>query len=238
MQGAGNDYIYIDIREVEGVDLGRLIPQMCDRHFGVGGDGVVLVDYDDKRMIMYNANGSRGAICGNALRCVGHLLYLVTGEGTNVINTDLGPRRVERVGNEYRVEIGKSEVVGRYEIDGQQVYMVNVGNLHAVAVDLDWTAKELAEKVYQAVPYLQEVGVNAEVVREEKVEVYERGTGYTLSCGSGSIAVATVLWELGEKSDEIQVAMKGGVLKVTREGDNKYLQGDAIVVFRGVYDAV
>ena len=78
MQGLGNDYIYINAFEEQADDLPALARRMSDRHFGVGGDGLVLIAPSDKadfRMIMYNADGSRGAMCGNASRCVAKYVY-------------------------------------------------------------------------------------------------------------------------------------------------------------------
>ena len=78
MQGLGNDYIYINAFEERVDDPPALARRLSDRHFGVGGDGLVLIAPSDKadfRMVMYNADGSRGAMCGNASRCVGKYVY-------------------------------------------------------------------------------------------------------------------------------------------------------------------
>ena len=72
MHGAGNDYIYIDARAMEENDWPRLSRLMSDRHFGIGGDGIILIlesDVADLRMRMYNADGSEGEMCGNGIRC-------------------------------------------------------------------------------------------------------------------------------------------------------------------------
>ena len=78
MQGLGNDYIYINAFEERVEDPPALARRLSDRHFGIGGDGLVLIAPSDKadfRMVMYNADGSRGAMCGNASRCVGKYVY-------------------------------------------------------------------------------------------------------------------------------------------------------------------
>ena len=72
MHGAGNDYIYIDARSMAENDWPRLSRLMSDRHFGIGGDGIILIlesDVADLRMLMYNADGSEGEMCGNGIRC-------------------------------------------------------------------------------------------------------------------------------------------------------------------------
>lgn len=78
MHGAGNDYIYIDCFDGEPEDPGALSRRLSDRHFGVGGDGVILVcpsDVADAKMRMFNADGSEGRMCGNGIRCVGKFVY-------------------------------------------------------------------------------------------------------------------------------------------------------------------
>lgn len=78
MQGAGNDYIYLNGFEKLPADLGSLARQMSDRHFGIGSDGLVIImpsDSCDFRMRMFNSDGSEAEMCGNASRCVGKYVY-------------------------------------------------------------------------------------------------------------------------------------------------------------------
>ena len=112
MQGLGNDYIYINAFEEQTDDPPALARRMSDRHFGVGGDGLVLIAPSDKadfRMIMYNADGSRGAMCGNASRCFGKYLYerhltdsieikLETLSGVKTLSLTLSPDRLTVTG--------------------------------------------------------------------------------------------------------------------------------------------
>ena len=78
MQGAGNDYVYVDCFQETVSDPGTLAVRVSDRHFGIGSDGLVLIcpsDAADCRMRMFNADGSEGEMCGNAIRCVGKYVY-------------------------------------------------------------------------------------------------------------------------------------------------------------------
>lgn len=78
MQGDGNDYVYVDCTKEEVKDPGRVAKTVSDRHFGVGSDGLILIcpsDSADFRMDMYNADGTRGAMCGNGIRCVAKYVY-------------------------------------------------------------------------------------------------------------------------------------------------------------------
>ena len=78
MQGIGNDYIYFDCLKNEIANPSELSIKLSDRHFGIGGDGIVLIcksDIADAKMKMFNLDGSEGKMCGNAIRCVGKYLY-------------------------------------------------------------------------------------------------------------------------------------------------------------------
>lgn len=78
MHGCGNDYIYIDCTEENIKDEKAAARFLSDRHFGVGGDGIILIKKGDKadfEMVMYNPDGSRGAMCGNGIRCVAKYVY-------------------------------------------------------------------------------------------------------------------------------------------------------------------
>ena len=108
MQGLGNDYIYINAFEEQADDLPALARRMSDRHFGVGGDGLVLIAPSDKadfRMIMYNADGSRGAMCGNASRCVAKYVYDrgMTDKTVVTLETDSGVKTLNLTVEDYRL---------------------------------------------------------------------------------------------------------------------------------------
>ena len=100
MEGLGNDYIYVNCMEGEPEDLPTLAVRLSDRHFGVGADGLICIKpgrTGDFTMEMYNADGSRGAMCGNGIRCVGKYVYdrKLTRKTCLTIDTDAGPRGLE-----------------------------------------------------------------------------------------------------------------------------------------------
>ena len=118
MHGAGNDYVYVDCFSQPGpADPAGLARQVSDRHFGVGGDGLVLImpsDAADARMRMFNADGSEAEMCGNAVRCVAKYVYdhglaqkptlsVETGRGILSLDLEVADGRVERV----RVDMGE-----------------------------------------------------------------------------------------------------------------------------------
>lgn len=159
MHGCGNDYIYFDCFHENVVDPGALSVRLSDRHFGVGGDGIVLIcpsDAADAKMRMFNADGSEGKMCGNAIRCVGKYLYerlgirkevltVETLSGIKTLHLHLAGDYVQRV----TVDMGKAILVPRdvpCNLDGERaigavvpiaggeyrINAVSMGNPHCV----------------------------------------------------------------------------------------------------------
>lgn len=159
MQGAGNDYVYVNCFEEEIDDISKAAVRVSDRHFGVGSDGLVLICPSDKadfQMIMYNSDGSQAEMCGNAIRCVGKYVYdrHLTNKNTVTIETLAGIKvldlNVENgVVKTVRVNMGKPVLYPHdipvksdkerfieetLNVDGQSytVTCVSMGNPHAV----------------------------------------------------------------------------------------------------------
>ena len=146
MQGCGNDYVYVNCFEEEVPDPAALAVQVSDRHFGIGSDGLILLKPSaaaDCMMDMYNADGSRGAMCGNGIRCTAKLAYdsgvvkkeRITVETLSGIRTlDLTVR--EGVVTHVRVDMGQPETTADTEITvADRLYHiteVSMGNPHAV----------------------------------------------------------------------------------------------------------
>ena len=154
MHGIGNDYIYFDCMNGEMKDPEKLAVRLSDRHFGIGGDGVILLCKSDKadfKMRMFNADGSEGKMCGNGIRCVGKLardLGYVTGEECTV-ETLSGIKKLKFNADEVRVDMGAAILNGKKipsAIDGERVVnfplevggetygvtLVSMGNPHCV----------------------------------------------------------------------------------------------------------
>ncbi len=221
MQGAGNDYVYIDGFDHPVDDPERLAPILSDRHFGVGGDGLVLIlpsQVADARMRMFNADGSEGKMCGNAIRCVGKYLYERRGLHQEQLDVETlsGIRRLFLQVREGRVEavrvgmgraafeaarvpvlVDAPQAVGLpMEFGGERftVTCVSMGNPHAVIFCGDPNQVEL-ERIGPRIekdPRFPE-GVNVEFVQvldphNLRVRVWERGSGETWACGTGACA--------------------------------------------------
>lgn len=222
MHGIGNDYIYFDCFDGELPDPEGASRKLSDRHFSVGGDGIVMIcksDVADGKMRMFNADGSEGKMCGNAIRCVGKFLYEIKGvrkdvltvetlSGIKTLYLNVSDGTVDSV----RVDMGKAELVpanipARVEgdravgvpltVEGKTyaVTCVSMGNPHCVVFedpdDLDLEKIGPAFEHHDAFPER----VNTEFVRvmgknEVKMRVWERGSGETWACGTGACAVA------------------------------------------------
>ena len=146
MQGLGNDYIYLNCLGAVPEDLPGLAVRLSDRHFGVGGDGLIAIRpgvTGDFSMDMYNADGSRGAMCGNGIRCVGKYVYDkgLTRKTCLTIDSGAGPRALElhlrrgRV-DQVTVDMGEPRVLPSVELEAEgevfSAWPVEVGNPHAV----------------------------------------------------------------------------------------------------------
>ena len=237
MHGLGNDFVVVDADAPITEDLVRSI---CDRHFGVGADGVlrVGVEADLVTMEYWNADGSTAEMCGNGIRCVAR--YAVeTGlaePGSFVVKTPVGPRAV-RVDGEIAADLGAPAIGDVVEMGEWWFRTVDVGNPHAVTEVADVDTAPVAEVGAKA-QALFERGANVEFARFDgdrvDMRVWERGVGETLACGSGIVAVAAIARRNGA-GDDITVTVPGGTATVRFDGASAWLVGPAEVAFRGVW---
>src|ERR671915_2240057 len=140
MQGVGNDFIIFDPGEVAGVDLPGLARRACDRHFGVGADGILIPtpsEVADLRMVYLNSDGSTSEMCGNGIRCLARYAKdrgLVEGEALT-IETGAGVKKVVLLGDgSSRVDMGPPAFDSEVELYGFRFLRVSMGNPHAVAL--------------------------------------------------------------------------------------------------------
>lgn len=223
MRSTNNDYIYFDCFDQEIAAPGSIAVALSNRHTGIGSDGIILMEKSeiaDAKMVMYNADGTEGNICGNALRCVAKYLYeqgivkkeeMLVETASGVRKAHLYPRDGEV--NSVTVDMGKAElapmkipvllegdtVVDRpVEIGGDtyQVTCLSMGNPHCVVFmdniyNLD--LEKIGPKFERADIFPQRVNTEFVTVlgpNTLRMRVWERGTGETWSCGSGACAAA------------------------------------------------
>ena len=273
MHGLGNDYIYINAFEETVENPSELAKRLSDRHFGVGSDGLVLIapsSVADFQMIMFNADGSQGEMCGNASRCVAKYVYdrgltdktvvtLETLGGIKVLHMTVEEGKVKSV----RVDMGApkldcenvpcllgSGVVKKAKITALdrefEITPVNTGNPHGV-IFIDEPVEEF--DIYKYGPVLEAhpafpKKANIEFVNvlsrdRLRMRVWERGSGVTLACGTGSCAVLVAANVCGLADRKAAVVLDGGELN--NEWDETtghvFMTGPATFVFDGVVDA-
>ena len=247
MQGLGNDYVYVDCFKETVEDPSKLAKVISDRHFGVGSDGLILICPSDKadfEMKMYNADGSRGEMCGNGIRCVakyvydygltdkthisvetlGGIKYLdLTVENGKValVKVDMGspiltPAQVPVIAD------GESAVDEPICVDGVEYRMtcVSMGNPHAVVYMEDVDNLDI-EKIGPSFENHERFPnrVNTEFVKvldrkTAQMRVWERGSGETLACGTGACAVAVACILNGLTDNIVRVKLLGGDLLI------------------------
>lgn len=246
MQGLGNDYVYVNCMEQMVEDAAETARRVSDRHFGIGSDGLILICPSDKadfEMRMYNADGSRGEMCGNGIRCVGkyvydygltdktslsvetlggikHLFLEVEDGKVSLVKVDMGPAILEP--EKIPVTAEGSRVVDEpLQVDGKTFRMtcVSMGNPHAVIYVDDVQGMDL-EKTGPSFENHERFPnrINTEfahVLDRNTVEmrVWERGSGETLACGTGACAVAVASILNGYTEDQVTVRLLGGDLK-------------------------
>lgn len=236
MQGLGNDFVV-----VEG-PLG-LAPEevsaLCDRRFGVGADGILVVTRDDPiRMEYYNADGSAAEMCGNGLRCVARYAYDRgwASDPNFAIQTPVGARAVRIMEDIIEVELGRVEVTGTAVIGDFEFHLVSVGNPHAVVFvedpgDID------VEAVGRSVQDEFPGGINVEfasvVGSVITMRIWERGVGETLACGTGMSAAVAAAQTSGEIVGRVEVDVPGGRASVEIREGVAWLRGPAEYSFRG-----
>ena len=223
MHGIGNDYIYVNTMEETVADPVSLAVAVSDRHKGIGSDGLILIGRDEDglfTMDIYNADGSRGMMCGNGIRCVAKYLYdnhYVTGSEVSV-KTASGIKKISMITEEGRMTKARVDMGipvfepakvpydpafvkdGKIVADGREipVVIVGMGNPHCVVFleDEDVDGLDLAAigPAFENHPAFPEK-VNTEFVNivgpgAVKMRVWERGSGETMACGTGASAAA------------------------------------------------
>ena len=272
MHGIGNDYVYINAFEERVEDPSALAVAISDRHFGVGGDGLVLIgpsDAADFRMRMFNADGSEGDMCGNASRCVAKYVYdrgltkkttvtLETRAGIRTLAMDVRGGRVESV----RVDMGApglaceevpctlgTGIVKMAPITALDrtfaITPVSTGNPHGVIVltepveEFDLTRYGPVLEKHPAFPKKANIEfVNVLSPDRIRMRVWERGSGVTLACGTGSCAALVACHVNGLCGRRATVMLDGGELvdEWDEATGHVFMTGPAAFVFDGTYD--
>jgi diaminopimelate epimerase len=257
MNGAGNDFVMVDNRDLKHALDRDVIARLCDRHRGVGADGLIAIepaqDQADFRMRYYNADGGEAEMCGNGARCFARFAGRVAGkEGAVSFETLAGVIKAELLGDRVRLRMSlpKDLALGaKLKARGQEwtVHFVNTGVPHAIVMTDDIAAVDVTG-IGAAIRYHDHFaprGTNANFVSVQSparlaIRTYERGVeNETLACGTGVCAAALIHAELTGAASPIEVRVKGGeTLEVgfaRKEGQfaDVTLTGPADFVFDG-----
>ena len=251
-QGAGNDFIIIDDRS-ENFDRSNtnLVAKMCDRRFGIGADGLMLLrnkEGFDFEMVYYNADGHEGSMCGNGGRCIVAFAKSIelVGDKCFFIAVD-GPHEAEILDrNEKKwvslkmIDVSDIEkCIGYVFMDTGSPHYVSFNSNNLDNMDLVQEARKIRfnERYSKNGTNVNFIDIHENVL---KIRTYERGVeDETLACGTGVTAAVLTAHITGNvKGNEIEVKAKGGDLKVLfeRVGNgykNIWLQGPAEFVFKG-----
>ncbi|VWL85549.1 diaminopimelate epimerase [Oceanivirga miroungae] len=240
-QGIGNDFIILekDITKEE-------VRLLCDRHYGIGADGIIVNSKKNglPYMHFYNQDGSIATMCGNGIRC--YASYLESkGEDFSKIDTLSGIKHIKKVGDKFRVDMGEPTVdfTDKPLLENINFDAVFTGCHHLLIYDdekkygkdfLNENSHELEEdnKLFPN-------GTNVNLVRvkdRKNIEImtHERGVGITLACGTGASASAYMSYKKGLVDNIVNVKLLGGELEIEISEDNKiYMTGPAKFVYKG-----
>ena len=272
MHGIGNDYVYLDRAAATGERaapavaesrLPALAEAIADRHFGVGGDGLVLIlpgDTAPLRMRMFNADGSEAEMCGNAIRCVARYAHdtgLVQSPRFSIetmrravamemlddgrVCADMGAPMTLDNGSELTAKPLRPETL---TIDGvdHEFTPVSMGNPHAVVfvdnLDFDLASVGTRWEHHPRFPQRTNTEFVVPLARDRlRMRVWERGSGETLACGTGACAAAVAAVVSGRADRRVTLHLRGGDLEIHWSPDDNhvYMTGPASYVFDGTF---
>ena len=254
MHGTGNDFVLLDARR-QGVNLTKeQIVRICDRHFGIGCDQLLVLKQSDKAdafMQIFNADGSEISTCGNATRCVTDFLMRETGKDNASIETGAGIRTGNRHAHgDVQVNMGApkfgwsdiplSESRNTMHLGLEAGLLmdpsaVNMGNPHAIFFVRDVSHVKMAEcgpKLEHHPIFPERANISAVQVTGDssiKMVVWERGTGLTLACGSAACAAVVAAERRGLISAKCDVELPGGTLHVDWQKTANAEGGDVLM---------
>jgi diaminopimelate epimerase len=247
----GNDFLIMEGGRVPAGKLAELTRRICNRHEGVGGDGVEWLFPDgeaDVRAHLLNADGSEAEISGNGTRCVAAHLVAQNGREKVFIRTGAGVKTctlLRRDGTDYEFETNMGEPQVGEEFSIRLAFHdvggipVSMGNPHFVLFVKEFAAGWQAEAAEIERHHDFKYGVNVELVRvmdsgNIDIRIFERGVGETQSSGTGSCAAAVAAIHSGKANSLLKVHTPGGSQVVRWEGD-VFLQGPARLICQGEF---
>lgn len=250
IQALGNDYIYINTMKEKVENPSALAKKLSDRHFGVGGDGVIFIgssENADVRMRMYNADGTEGKLCGNGVRGVAKYAYDYGIVRNEKIRIETYNRIIEtkiflkKYGFIVDADMGKATVEekNRKVFAGGKEYRadaISIDNPHLVVYTDD--IEEIAMKEWKDYEQVNVEFISVADRGRIKMRVRERGTGETMACGTGACAAAFSCMLRNAVDNQVEVKMPGGNLFIGQKKENGhiFMAGEVKTVFEGEID--
>lgn len=266
MHGLGNDFVMINADTIPAEILNSdFTKKILHRRLGIGGDQLIIYSIDQDitkskniKMDIYNSDGSSASACGNASRCLVKLMhdqYGINEFDLHVDNRNLHCSIVEN--NKYTVNMGMAstsakwipsdtillELASKYNLGPKELICIDVGNPHLVIFsklyrkDMEIIGRELQNSEI----FPDGINVNFPIINNNKIDlvVYERGTGFTLACGSGACATFAGAYNLGrisvETNQSVLVEFKLGSLEMRMNNNHVLMSGPAEYIFSGDY---
>jgi diaminopimelate epimerase len=257
MNGAGNDFVMLDNRDSKLALDKEQIARLCDRHRGVGADGLLMVEPAQNgsnfRMRYYNADGGEAEMCGNGARCFGRYAQRISGQkGDITFETIAGVITAQFFGQSVRIQMSQPHSLRLNEVldvagEKLTVHSLNTGVPHAVVFveDLEQVDVRKLGASLRYHPHFAPKGTNANFVQKTgaqaiSIRTYERGVeDETLACGTGMVASGIIFHELNGAASPVSVKVRGGdTLEIgfQQDGDvyrDVTLTGPADFVFDG-----
>lgn len=254
LHGLGNDYIYIDLDRYPLPDISAFAREFSNRRTGIGGDGVITYNKEASGhylMRIFNLDGSEGLMCGNAIRCVGKLLYekglcrenrmtINTKSGTKILQLNIEQETVVSA----QVDMGQPTIIASdrevMQVRGTQVSVGNPHFVHFIDEDLySYPLQTIGPQIEHNEAFPE--GINYEIARvlnrhTIEMRVWERGSGLTQACGTGATATAVAAIACGLADSPVSVQMPGGELTIDWGGtpeQSAFMTGPATYVYQG-----
>ena len=265
MQGTGNDFVVIEDLEGKYENLEELAKKLCDRHFGIGADGILVVrksDIADLQMVIINADGSYASMCGNGIRCFAKYIWEKKYVTSNSIKIETGDGvKLASIDVKQGLAVGVTINMGKYDFNPKSIPALVEGEIINKKLEInnkeyritsmlmgvphtivfggaDEYAVQEGEAIEKFNLFPEKTNVNfCEVVNRNtiRVKTWERGAGPTLACGTGSCASVVAASRLGYVEGKVTVHVPGGLLYIEIVNDEVLMEGPAEITFDGKF---
>jgi diaminopimelate epimerase len=248
----GNDFLYVEAQRVAGAEHASLARELCDRHTGIGADGLILFTRtpDGASMVLFNADGGRAEVSGNGVRGLAALLlqHDSRDQAEVTIHTEGGVKPLTRIAREkarqtFRAAMGLPENVKQIPLtvagETLQVVTMTFGNPQSVVLGPlpdEARFQRLGPAIERHAAFPDGTNVEFALVESAarvRILIWERGVGPTLSSGTGSCASLIAVAAYGGAARDAEVIAPGGSQRVVWRDDSVYLTGWAEVLFDG-----